>query len=105
MHTVPEGRGERVRRWGRGRTQNSRIVARLRTDLRLSQIVPRVRFSWILHPIWALGMPPSAQAVGMSRERKLTIFTTTPTDEWVSARDEKMGGDSVSVGRVCLGNQ
>lgn len=102
-HAHCSGGGERVGRWGWGRAQNSRIVERLRTDLRLSQIVPRVRFSWSLHPIWPLGMPPSAPAVGMCRERKLTIFTTTPTDEQVLAHDEKMGGDSVSVGWMCLG--
>lgn len=69
--SVPAGAG-----WGRGgsgagRVQNGIIIARLRTDLRLSQVVPKVRFSWILHPIWPLGTPPSDPAVGMSKGEKI----------------------------------
>lgn len=45
------------------------------------QIVPRFRCSWILHPIWSLGMLPSAPAVLVCGERVGLILPPCPVTE------------------------
>lgn len=70
MHTVPGS--------GRRGVHSSRMAARFRTELRLSQVVPRSGFSEILHLIWLLGIHPSAPAVVMCGDRIFIILPPRP---------------------------
>lgn len=57
MHTVLGVRERGV--------HSSRTATRFRTELRLSQVAPRIGVSEILHLIWPLGICPSALVVVM----------------------------------------
>lgn len=54
-----------------------RMASRFRTELRLSQVVPRFGFSEILRLIWVLGTHPSASVV-MSGDRTAIILPPCP---------------------------
>lgn len=55
-----------------------KMAARFRTESRLSQVVPRSRFSEIFHLIWPLGICPSAPAVVMCGDRIFIILPPCP---------------------------
>lgn len=64
-------------RGGGGGVHSRRTAARFRTELRLSQVVPRFGFSEIRHLVWPLGTHPSASVV-MGGDRTAIILPPCP---------------------------